>query len=271
MIWKVVRPPLRATFRMVSELYLVLSRREYRYIFILGHMRSGSTLLAHILASHPDIAGAGEMHVSYRTPTDLPTLVLKTSEFLRRPILRETYIVDQINHAYVTDDILLSDQVYRCIILIREPEATLKSMLNLSIQENAALEVYVNRLETLTQYGLLLRERALLVEYDDLIDHTEETLAALTGFLGLNSPLTPDYATHRMTARVAGYGDRSSNIKRGRIVRTPNHEVTLSKGTLIAAVPVFRKCREQLQAVTAQTVKRTAHPNKTDSTLVLDE
>ena len=146
-LWKVVRPAARAAFRTVSRAYLLLSGRQYRFIFILGHMRSGSTLLSHILASHLDIVGAGEAHITYQTPADLPQLVLRTCEFLRRPVLRETYIVDQINPPYVTDDVLRSSQIYRCIILIRDPEATIKSTMKmLKCEEQEALDVYIRRL-----------------------------------------------------------------------------------------------------------------------------
>lgn len=259
MIWKVAKIPLWTAFRMVAWLNLILSRREYRYVFILGHMRSGSTLLAHILASHPDFAGAGETHISYQTTADLPKLILKTCELLHRPILRARYIVDQINHSYVANDVLLSEHVYKCVILVREPGATLKSMMNLlKCQEKEALEVYSNRLESLTKYGLLLGERGVLVEYDDLVDQPEKTLAALTRFFGLDSPLTPTYATHRMTRRVAGFGDPSTNIRAGKIIRTPSHEITISKDTLIAAAHAFDKCRRQLKTVTAQVLSRAA-------------
>jgi hypothetical protein len=265
-LWKIARPPAWAAFRMLCRLNLMFSRREYRYVFILGHMRSGSTLLAHILASHQDFVGAGETHISYRTPADLPTLVLKTCELLHRPALQETHIVDQINHPYVTDDVLRSKRVYKCVILLREPEATLKSMMNLAIwQEKQALEIYINRLEALTHYGLLLGERALLVEYDALVDHTEQALAALTSFFGLESPLMPNYATNRMTRRVSGYGDPSNNITIGRIVRTPNHELTISRETVTAATRAFFKCRGELQAATIQTMHRVASPDQAAS------
>jgi hypothetical protein len=248
--WEIVKSPIRATFRMVSRLNLLVGH-EYRYVFILAHVRSGSTLLSHILSSHPEFIGAGETHISYRIPADLPKLVIKTCEFLHRPILRETFVVDQINHQYVTDEVLLSEQVYKCLILIREPEATLKSMVNLGLwDEKQALELYVNRLEALGRYGLLLKDRAALVEYDELIDHTEHTLAALTSFLSVDSPLTSNYATHRMTARVVGYGDPSDNIKTGQIVRTPDHQITISEDTLIAAACAFHNTRRRLQTVT---------------------
>jgi hypothetical protein len=238
---------------MVSRLNLALRSNEYRYIFILGHMRSGSTLLAHVLGSHPDVVSAGEMHISYVTPDDLPKLVLKTSESLFRPILRESYIVDQINHGYVTNEVLLSPRLYKCVLLIRSPEATLKSMMHLAEwHEKQALEVYVKRLRELTQYGLTLRDRASVVEYDHLVDRSDETLAALSRFLVLGPPLKSNYQTHRMTGRVAGYGDPSANIRLGRIVRTQRHETTISEETLSAAERAFHECREQLRSVTSQ-------------------
>ena len=252
MIWKPVRAPAWTAFRAVSRGYLALSGRDYHYVFILGHMRSGSTLLSHILASHPDIVGAGETHVTYRTPADLQNLLLKTCEFLHRPILRETYVIDQINHPFVSDDVLRSERLYKCIILLREPEATLKSMIKLGIwEEKQAVELYVSRLETLVHYGLLLGQRAFLVEYDDLVERTDQTLAALTGFLSLESPLNSDYTTHRMTGRVSGYGDPSGNIKLGRIVRTPAHDVTLSEKTVSTASRAFQECHGQLRDVIA--------------------
>jgi Sulfotransferase family len=268
---KIVRLPIWAVFRTVSRSYLMLRNRGFRYVFILGHMRSGSTLLAHILASHPDIAGAGETHLLYRTPADLPKLVLTTAEFLHKPILRETYIVDQINHDYITDDVLLAKDVYRCIILLREPEATLKSMAALKRlnsepwQETQALRNYVNRLEMLSRYASVLGQRASLVDYDDLVDHTEETLAALTKVLDLDPPLSPYYATHRMTGRVAGIGDPSENIKTGRIIRTPKHEIAISEETLIAATTAYRKCREKLRTITKTVDDEVIIPNKSSS------
>lgn len=252
MIWKPMRAPMWAAFRTISHAYLALSGREYRYAFVLGHVRSGSSLLSHILASHPDIAGAGETHLSYQTPTDLQCLVLKTCELLHRPILRHTYIIDQINHPYVSDSIFHLDQPCKYIILIRKPEATLKSMISLGEWgEEQSLELYVNRLNDLLHYGSLLRRRAFLVEYDDLVDRADHTLAALTSFLGLNPPLAPNYTTHRMTGRVKGNGDPSNNIKLGRIVRTSAHDVALLNSTMSSANRAFHECRKQLRVLTA--------------------
>ena len=39
-------------------------------VFIVAHMRSGSSLLEHILSSNPEIIGAGEQSRIYATNTD---------------------------------------------------------------------------------------------------------------------------------------------------------------------------------------------------------
>lgn len=258
-IWAVVRPALWASFRTASQVYLTLSGREYRYVFILGHMRSGSTLLSHLLGSHPDFAGAGETHIAYQTPDDLPKLVTKTCELLHKPFLRAHYIVDQINHPYVSNEVLASDRVYKCIILVREPEATLKSLMTLlKCNETEALDAYLERLETLTQYAQLLKKRAIFMDYDDLVDRSTETLAALTDFLDLDAPLTPAYQTHRMTARVGGFGDPSRNIQVGQIIRTSSPDIPISKNTLLTATGAFDKCRRQLEATVVQAIKHPA-------------
>lgn len=253
-LWNVLRPAVWTTFRMVSRTSLALRSTDYRYLFILGHVRSGSTLLSHILAAHPDIVGAGETHIRYESAADLPKLALMTSELLHRPILRQNYIVDQINHSYVSDDVLLSERLYRSLILIRQPEDTLKSMVSLSVWgEQQALQLYMERLATLCRYGKLLKHRAFLVEYDDLVDNSETSLGNISHFLELRHPLEENYVTHRMTGRIPGYGDPSQNIKRGRIVRTSSHDVTISQKTLITANDAFAKTRAELLAVTRPT------------------
>jgi hypothetical protein len=250
-LWKPVRPVVWGAFRATARTYLVLSQRRYRHVFILGHIRSGSTLLSHILASHPDFAGAGETHIFYQTEADLPKLVTKTCEFLHRPIIRKTYMVDQINHDYVSDDVLRSELVYRCVILIREPRSTLKSMITLfKCSEQDALDRYTDRLAALTRYGLVLKERAMLVEYDDLVDRTDSTLAGLTRFFDLESPLKSNYATHRMTARIPGVGDPSDNIKSGQVIRTSGHDdIAISNTALSSGMAAFCKCRDQLHLI----------------------
>jgi hypothetical protein len=226
------------------QLNLAMGRNCYRYVFVLSHMRSGSTLVSHILASHQDFAGAGETHITYSAPEDLPKLILRTCELLRKLRLPGTYVVDQINHPYVTDDVLSSPLIYKCIILIREPEATLKSLMAMfKWKEATALECYLGRLAQISHYGRILGDRAIFVEYDDLVDYTDETLSALTCFFEVGTPFSANYATHAATSKV---GDRSSNISVGRIVRTRSHESKIGAEIVRAAFSAFSRCRQEL-------------------------
>ena len=239
-----MKEPLLLAFHKAAQWNAAWYGREYKYVFLLGHMRSGSTLLSHILASHCDFVGAGETHLNYHAPTDLPNLIPRTCQLLRKIRLPGTYIVDQINHPCVSDDVLRSPSLHKCIILLREPKATLKSLIATFTWEPAtALECYVGRLAQISNYGRILGDRAMLVEYEDLVDRTHETLLGLTQFFGLSAPFLANYATHTATGKV---GDPSNNIATGRIMRTRAHEIEIDGATLAAASRAFVKCRRQL-------------------------
>lgn len=248
-----IKKVVLAVYRKTIQLNLALHGHKYQYVFVLAHMRSGSTLLSHILANHPEFAGAAESHVTYKTPADLPNLAIVTCQRLRKLKLSATYVVDQINHdEYLTDETLSSPLIHKCVILIRPPEATLQSMISLfGCEEKIALDFYIDRLEALAKYGLILRERALLVEYGDLVDRTEETLATLTDFLGVTQPFKPDYAALRTTGR---FGDPSRNIGVGRVIRTEPHKIDIGAEALSQASIAFRHCRERLLHAGVQSV-----------------
>src|SRR5579872_1050983 len=110
-LWQKAALPLRYAFRTVSYVAFALNQRHYRYIFLLTHMRAGSTLFGHILASNPDVAGAGELWQPYLVEADLDNVVLRTCEYLRKPILTQKYVVDSICHndIEVSDEVLSSD------------------------------------------------------------------------------------------------------------------------------------------------------------------
>jgi len=109
--------------------------------------------------------------------------------------------------------------------------------------EKTALESYVARMNTLATYGMVLERRGLLVEYDDLLDRTKQTLARLTEFIGVEQTFTSSYATNSATGR---FGDPSSNIASGRILRTKPHKIKIGAETLVEALASFENCRQQL-------------------------
>lgn len=52
-------------------------------VFIIGMPRSGTTLVEQILASHPEMVGAGELHAFQRLPLELPELLRTAEEYPR--------------------------------------------------------------------------------------------------------------------------------------------------------------------------------------------
>lgn len=215
-----------------------LAFRPYRYVFILSHMRSGSSLLAHIIANHPEFWGAGETHTTYRTANDLPNLVTRTAILRRSFAMKGSYIVDQINHNYgVSDNVLQS--VHKAVILFREPNATLKSIMEMQkCSDSAALEYYRSRLPVLAHYAKTLGNKAISLKYEDLILRPDNELRRLTTFFGLDEPFSANYATHKATGRV---GDLHGAINTGHIIVTKEHDIALSSGVVSEASAIYRE------------------------------
>jgi hypothetical protein len=240
-----IKKPLKPIFLKAIQISAALNGEKYRYVFVLSHMRSGSTLLSHILGSHPKFVSAGESHFIHSAPADLQKLVVETCRRLHRVYLRPIYVVDQINWPNVTEETLRSPLIYKCIILIRKPDGALKSMINsIGMTEKGAFDYYIERLKALVEYGQILKERALLVVYDDLVDQTDGTLTALTDFFEVSPPFDPNYKTLRITGK--GWGDVSNNILAGRVIRTQFHNVDIDAEALTLASAAFRNCRQQL-------------------------
>jgi hypothetical protein len=192
-------------------------------VFIMGHMRSGSTLLMHLLISHPELIGCGERNVPYRSDDDLDRLEIAARRSQRRLFRGPSYVVDQINHdEFTPDPELFKSKRIRCIFLIREPEEAIQSLLRLTRSSSdpwpvdRAIDYYVGRLKSLTALRERVSERAIGVTYSELVDHVPKTLDRLSSFLSLTSPLEPEYSIQPFTGRR---GDTSERIRSGRIAR----------------------------------------------------
>ena len=219
----------------VKEPFRVKFRKEpYKIVFILGHMRSGSSLLTNILTSQPEILGYGETHLQYASEFDFKRLMFKlywkTQEFkslqdLKKLRMNHKYIMDKVLHnSKIEDENLLTNENLYAIFLVREPKRTIASILDLKQHwsEEKALNCYLKRLSTLEKYSKLInnKERSLFVTYDQLINETDLTFKALKNLLGTRSQFSEEYAVNKKTG-VAGIGDPTEKIKAGRIVRNP--------------------------------------------------
>lgn len=193
---------------------------RFKYVLILSHMRAYTSLLAHILGSHPEVSGYFELHQSYRRPLDLLRMRVRVARGLDGA-LRGTYVLDKILHSRhrVGARILDRENVFT-IFMARRPLGTLRSCLGVprfASNPDAAARYYVERLTSLAAAATVPRHR-LYLDAEALLENTEPVLESLRDYLGLRQALSPTYSTFKFTG-VRGYGDRSESIMRGVIVK----------------------------------------------------
>lgn len=237
-----------------------LTRHTGSYLFVVSHMRSFSSLLCHILGNHPEISGYGEAQLSYFSRLDLQRLARKVQQITGSPTLGR-YVLDKVlhNHREIAPGILDRPEI-RVIFLLRNPEDTLRSILNMSHARGhkgkfsdpmQVLDYYVTRLRQLEDYCAHLGGNALFLESERLLSDTERVLVELSRWLDLGAPLKPDYRTFRFSGE-AGYGDPSPTILAGTVVRNDEtrHQhyvpIPLSDELLQQGLAAHTSCREGL-------------------------
>lgn len=243
-------------------------REQYEFIHILSHMRSGSSLLTHLLISNPDICGYGETHITYSTPQDFQVLIGKVLYMLRRfpGPGRERYILDKVLHNWLLtpENVeLLCNGKCHVIFLLREPHGTLASLMkSLKYSEPRAVNYYLNRLATLEKYAreLTRHNSCVVLTYEQILCQTDRTFEQLERFLDLQQPLSETYQILHTTGK-RGVGDSSQNIFSGSIVRNRKLEhLQVSDESFNAAWEAFRRCHIALTqcCISVDPVKRYA-------------
>jgi hypothetical protein len=203
--------------------------RARRYLLVVSHQRSFSSLLCHILGSHREIDGYAETHLTYTGRIDLRQLESKVSEMTEGPISGR-YVLDKIldSEQYLSPDVLARPEL-SMLFLVRNALDTMKSILNMNLtmhrtprlsNPQGVLDYYVLRLQQIEDYSDQRRGDTVFVESEQLIGNTDRVLDRLTQWLDLSEPLRSSYRTFKFTG-VEGYGDPSSNIKVGRVLRAP--------------------------------------------------
>ncbi len=256
--------PRHSAFLLTRAVLRTLGARPTNTVLIMGHMRSGSTLLMHVLLGHRDLIGCGERNVPYRSATDLDKLEIASRMHQRAGLRHVRYAVDQVNHDHLTPvPALLADRRVRCVFLIREPAPAIRSILELTRKfyepwsEARAEDYYSSRLESLARYAAAIgTDRRVALTYGELVTDTGPTLRRLESFLGLESPLQAEYGLQEFTGRR---GDPADRIRSGRIQSAeavPNPSAARDEsGREVAA---FRACSEALGINPARSGPRSA-------------
>jgi len=259
-ITRMARPLLWAGNTILRQLLVTLHGCQGRltgepseFVLALAHMRSGSTLLHHLLISHPQMTGCGERNAAYASPRDFGQLILDACWLHRRFFRKHRYFVDQVNHNrfLVSEDLLHHPRV-RVIFLIREPETSIASMVDVlgkfyGMTMDEAVEYYTDRLSTLARYAQIMDSpaSAFFLTYSDLVGNTNPTLQSLQRFLGLDTGFSENYQVFGFTGRR---GDPSENARRGRIVRDiPRRQSNLPPEVLVRTRHLYDDCRRVLE------------------------
>lgn len=225
-----------------------------RHIHILSHMRSRSSVLSHILGSNPEICGYSELGISYADRGSLFTQRVKLNREFKD--FRGKYLLDKILHnRYGLPDHVVRSKSPKVIILLREPQSTLRSMLKMAgatgndsyKDPNYLLNYYCSRLSHLENFAKEYQGQYFFIESDKLLENTEEILTNLSTWLGLDTKLDKNYSQFQRTG-TAGYGDFSSNIATGVLRKTKQHDdVLVPKGIVLRAESCYEQCRRILE------------------------
>jgi hypothetical protein len=226
--------------------------RPRRYVLVLSHMRSYSSLLCHLLGSHSEIDGYAEMHRSYRRRTDL--LRLKAHVF--RSLEGEfsgRFVLDKLLHdRYTVSHSLLESRSVYPIILVRNPADSIRSILRMGRTMGSVAwysdpplvaEYYETRVSHLAEIVQTLDRPWLFVRGEALVEDTRECLDSIASFLRLRSPLEESYSLFKNTGRE-GWGDYSDVILARRVVRNrpQEDEPDLPDALLADAARAYEKC-----------------------------
>jgi hypothetical protein len=213
-------------------------------------------LISHILGSNKDISGYAEMHQSYKWPYEL--IYLNYIVFMaNNKCLDGHYVLDKILHNYciITDRIMKKKNV-KIIFLLRKPQETLKSIINLgkNVVEHEwfrdplkVSDYYQKRLNQIAIYGEKVGKKAIYFDAERIIFEPDKILEGLSSKLMLSQPLNKKYAIFKYTG-APNFGDPTENIKQGKILVHNNKyaEIKLSQKIIKNCEDAYLRCRNIL-------------------------
>ncbi len=240
---------------LISNPALVL---KHRNIFLLSHMRANTSLLGHLMGSHPQIEGYYEMHIAYFSWRSLwRQKYLYLSNHRAKP--NSCYMFDKVLHdSHHVGLGLLTRENSRTLMMLRAPEQSIKSLMVLYRQRKpelpeataeGATRYYIDRLATLADTASGLGRRYFYLDAECLVTATAPTLAAMSSWLALDSPIPTQYSTFSNTGRGNG-GDDSNRLKSGQVsgAASDYSDVAVPAELLQAADAAYRLQRHKLVA-----------------------
>jgi len=222
-------------------------------------MRAYTSLVGHLLGSHPEIDGYYEMHQSYASTEDLAR---QAQRYAEQHSLKpgDRFLFDQLLHNDYTLALERFDPDKTIVLMaLRPPEPTLKSIVSLFARSKpdgdpyadpvGAATYYIERLHALAAFSQRHPRRFYYFDAELIRTDTARVLAALEQWLQLGTPLTARYRSFAQTG-VAGAGDSSPAIATGHVIRQEKTypDIALEAESLQRAREAYQGCRRQLVA-----------------------
>lgn len=209
-----------------GALALAPHARPAQGVYLLGHMRCGSTALANVICAHPDVSGYGESHVDHGAPAAPGRLVLNQMRAGRwKPGAR--LLFDKILHDRLDAGAPPGFFTGRAIFLTRAPAPAIASIVALFAalgspeypDATSAAAYYTARLTRLAKlWDRFPPGRCLALRHEALLADPEAVLARVTRFLALDPPLRNAYSA---SPGRRGAGDPLSAPRATSIVTPP--------------------------------------------------
>lgn len=164
-------------------------------VLLLGSPRSGTSLLAGMLGSHPDVAMLWEDRayaikrlVGKRVVGNklcVPNQIRRHTTWLERATRRYGWFVFRDKSA-VSIEHYLQDQDLRLLLIVRAPKAIVSSMMRrggLSLRE--ATSRWRRGVQILDELARDENDRSLVVRFEGLVESPQDTMKAVSTFLDL--------------------------------------------------------------------------------------
>jgi len=217
-------------------------------------MRAYTSLLGHILGSHPQISGYYEMHLDYRDPRALQRqLELYCEHDALKP--RSRFLFDKLLHNdYALSAALIDHPDTRILLALRRPDDSIRSIVRLFRQKpeveryaqvNAAAEYYIQRVQALADFCRDQAGRYFYFDAEAMVQEPGPLLALIGQWLALDTPLSETYERFSQTG-VERKGDASSRLRSGRIDAQASDysSIEISPESLSEAASMYRVGRE---------------------------
>ncbi len=198
----------------------ILKRKGFLFLF--SHMRGYTSLMSHIIGSHPDVSGYAEMNKKIINSLDLLDLSVKVEDSGGGECYNK-YVFDKVLHNnFIMSNRVINRSDVKIMFMIREPRKTIESIIRMKIKGyldiDSAIHYYINRLRYLRDLSSKARGKCILIHAESIINCTDKALLELTSLLDLPLPLTSSFDLFKHSGK-RGFGDSSNNILSQRVLK----------------------------------------------------